>query len=194
MVEPLRSSGTVEFARLNDCNVAVIRIVGRSSFQNSACLEKAAEICERELGNCRYVVDLDRCEYMDSTFLGILAGIALRQRRRGCGKLIAVNASPQLRRTMSLLGLTHVLDLRESLPQAVLDRQLEVAEADRVEMSRVEQVAHMIQAHKRLIEVDSGNEVRFESVLRYLAESLERARNAERKNHSGGTGRAQGAT
>ena len=45
-----------------------------------------------------------------------------------------------------------------------------------VESSRTEQVAGMIQAHCRLIEVDSGNEVRFKEVLKYLDESLERAR------------------
>ena len=46
MADQTPESGMVEFARLPD-EIAVIRIVGRCSFQNSAYLEKAAEICER---------------------------------------------------------------------------------------------------------------------------------------------------
>lgn len=178
MTEPLKAPGTVEFAQL-DGKVAVIRVIGRCSFQNSAFLEKAAEVCERGIGPYSYVLDLDDCDYMDSTFLGAVAGIALRQRRLGHGNLIAVNVSPPLRRTMSLLGLTHVLDIRERRLEGQPDQEIEVSEADRIAMPRADQVAHMIQAHRRLIELDSGNEVRFNDVLQYLDESLTRARAAE---------------
>jgi len=173
--EPLEHTGSVEFAHL-DGKVAVIRLIGRCSFQNSAYLEKAAEICERDIGPCSYVFDLDHCTYMDSTFLGALAGIALRQRRLGRGNLIAVNVPPLLWRTMLLLGLTHVLDIRERRPEGQPNEEIAVHEADKIEMSRTEQVAHMIQAHRQLIEVDSGNEVRFNDVLKYLEDSLARAR------------------
>jgi len=180
--EPLRPPGGVEFARLGG-NIAVIRLIGRCSFQNSAYLERAVELCEREMGVCCYVLDLDRCESLDSTFLGVLAGLAMRQRKAGYGNLVAVNVSGRLLRTMSLLGLTHVLDVRErTLPQAEKMREVRVSETDRVEMSRVERVAHMLQAHQRLVELDSGNEARFESVLKHLGESLDRAKAAERRD------------
>ena len=184
MVEPLKASGTVEFAHM-DGKVAVIRFIGRCSFQNSAYLEKAAEVCEREIGGCSFILDLDRCEYMDSTFLGTLAGIALRQRRMGRGNLIAVNVSPHLRRTMALLGLTHVLEIRERLPEGEVDQEMEVREEDKVQMRRADQVAHMIQAHRRLIEIDNGNEVRFTDVLKYLDDSLNRAREEQNREPAG---------
>jgi anti-anti-sigma factor len=179
VTEPSKVRSTVEFAQLPD-KVAVLRVVGRCTFQNSAYLEKASDICDKQ-GDCAFVLDLERCESMDSTFLGVLAGIAMRQKRQGRGNLIAVNASPSLQRTMSLLGLTHVLDLRERRIEGKPDREIEVGEGDQVRMSRADQVAHMIEAHQRLIEVDSGNEVRFDNVLQYLGESLKRARAAERK-------------
>lgn len=181
MAEPLHAPSTVEFAQL-DGKVAVLRLVGRCSFQNSACLDKASQICESEIGPCSFVLDLDRCEYMDSTFLGTLAGIALRQRRSGHGNLIAVNVPPPIRRTMSLLGLTHVLDIRERRPEASPDQEVEIHEGDKVEMPRTEQVARMIEAHRRLIELDSGNEVRFKDVLKYLGESLDRVRASEKES------------
>jgi anti-anti-sigma factor len=183
VAESLKTSDTVEFAQLQG-KVAVLRLVGRCSFQNSANLEKAAAICESEIGPCSFILDLDRCEYMDSTFLGTLAGIALRQKRQARGSLIAVNVPPPIRRTMALLGLTHVLDLRERRPEGRPDEEVEVAEAAEVEMSRPEQVARMIEAHRRLMEIDQGNEVRFKDVLKYLTDSLDRARTAEKKDET----------
>ena len=176
-------SGAVEFARVGG-KVAVIRLVGRCSLQNSAGLAKAAEICDREMEGCGYVVDFKRCSAVDSTFLGALAGMALRQRREGRGTLIAVNVSPPLCRTMMLLGLTHILRIEDAAPQNHPDHEVQITEADRVELSRAEHVAHMIQAHERLIEVDSGNEVRFVDVLKYLEDSLVRAQAAERRQSS----------
>lgn len=178
MADSHAGTGMIEFARMPG-KVAVIRIVGRCSFQNSAYLEKAVEICEREAPNRCYVLDLERCESMDSTFLGVLAGLALRQRRRQCGNLIAVNVSGQIRRAMSLLGLTHVMELRESHPAVGEGEALTVTESSKLDMQRADQVAHMIEAHQKLIEVDSGNEVRFENVIKYLGDSLYRARAGE---------------
>jgi anti-anti-sigma factor len=169
----------VEFARLPD-EIAVVRIVGRCSFQNSGYLEKAADVCERDHGDVRYVLDFQRCESMDSTFLGVLAGIALRQRKRGGGNLIAVNVSAPIRRTMGLLGLTHVLELRDQHPTNVAGGQeVIVSEAHTLDMPRADQVAHMLEAHQTLVELDSGNEVRFENVIKYLGDSLYRARAGE---------------
>jgi len=182
MAEQPLALGTIEFAQLEG-KITVLRLIGRCSFQNSAYLEKAVEVCEREIGPCRYVVDLGRCESMDSTFLGALAGLALSQRRQQLGDTIVVNASPQLRRIMSLVGLTHILDLRDRPPEGEPARDVEVSEKNQVELSRAEQVAHMLLAHRHLVELDSGNEVRFENVLKYLEESLERARANENHRH-----------
>lgn len=174
MSESPSPRAAVEFAQVKG-RVAVIRLVGRCSYQNSAYLQKAVEICESEAGPCSYVFDLEHCEAMDSTFLGVLAGIALRQRDQMSENLIAVNVSPRLRHTLVQLGLTHVLDIRDRAPEGEPLREVEVAESDRVAQSRASQVAHMIHAHQKLVEVDSENEVRFRDVFKYLTESLSRA-------------------
>jgi len=60
-------------------------------------------------------------------------------------------------------------------------QEIAISESNRIQMSRADQVAHMIQAHRHLVEVDSGNEVKFEDVLKYLGESLSRAREEHQK-------------
>jgi len=58
----------------------VMRIEGRASFQNSGCLRDfVTEMLAQ--GKTRLVIDFQHCTSMDSTFLGILAGVALQLRK-----------------------------------------------------------------------------------------------------------------
>ncbi|MCX8035505.1 MAG: STAS domain-containing protein [Candidatus Sumerlaeia bacterium] len=174
MVEPLTSSATIEFAPVGG-KVAVLRLIGRCSHQNSAYLTKAADLCQAQSGPCVFVLDLERCEHMDSTFLGVLAGLAQRQSAQGLGKMIAVNASARLLKILTQLGLNHLMEIREQMPSPAADQEIIVDESSRVSLSRVEQIVHMIQAHEKLVEVDSRNEVEFRDVLKCLSDSLARA-------------------
>ncbi len=174
MVEPLASPAVIEFAPVGG-KIAVLRLIGRCSHQNSACLAKAAELCEAQSGPCSFVLDLERCDHMDSTFLGVLAGLALRQKAQGLGNLIAVNVSARLRKILSQVGLSYLMDIRDQPPPSGAEQDIVVDESSRVALSRVEQIVHMIQAHQKLIEVDGRNEVEFRDVLKCLSESLARA-------------------
>jgi len=62
----------------------VMRIEGRASFQNSGCLRDfVTEMLAQ--GKTRLVIDFQHCTSMDSTFLGILAGVALQLRKGSAG-------------------------------------------------------------------------------------------------------------
>jgi hypothetical protein len=58
----------------------VVRIEGRASFLNSACLRDFVNQMLKS-GKNRFVIDFLRCTSMDSTFLGVLAGFALELRK-----------------------------------------------------------------------------------------------------------------
>ena len=58
----------------------VVRIEGRASFLNSACLRDFISQMIKS-GKTRFVIDFLRCTSMDSTFLGVLAGFALELRK-----------------------------------------------------------------------------------------------------------------
>src|SRR5688500_14835174 len=56
---------------------ACVKISGRANFTNSLDLKKVVyELSER--GYEKFVLDLSDCTLMDSTFLGVLAGIGLK--------------------------------------------------------------------------------------------------------------------
>jgi anti-anti-sigma factor len=59
----------------------VVRLEGRASYANSACLQ---DFLTQMIGQAkaRFVMDFQNCTSMDSTFLGVLAGAALELRKR----------------------------------------------------------------------------------------------------------------
>src|SRR5450631_2319235 len=59
-----------------------IRVEGRGSFQNSPALKEFSRKLIDE-GRRKFVVDLKSCLAMDSTFMGTLAGLAIRLRDTG---------------------------------------------------------------------------------------------------------------
>ena len=67
-----------------------VRVEGKGSFLNSTGLKEfSKEMVNR--GFREFMVDLEKCPVMDSTFMGTLAGLALRLRELGQGNLRVVN-------------------------------------------------------------------------------------------------------
>src|SRR5580692_3808369 len=85
----------------------LVRIEGRASFQNSACLRDFITEMSRR-GKNRFVIDFLRCTGMDSTFLGVLAGAALSLRPPGGdakGNIVLVRLGPRNLELIKNLGL-----------------------------------------------------------------------------------------
>src|SRR3954447_599569 len=81
-----------------------VRVEGKGSFLNSTGLKDfAKEMINR--GFREFVVDLKNCPVMDSTFMGTLAGIALRLREIGQGQLRVINLNERNRDLLANLGL-----------------------------------------------------------------------------------------
>src|SRR5215212_10244135 len=77
-----------------------VRVEGKGSFLNSTGLKEfTKEMINR--GYREFVVDLKSCPVMDSTFMGTLAGVALRLRELGQGQIRVVNLNE---RNFDLLG------------------------------------------------------------------------------------------
>ena len=87
-----------------------MRVDGRGTFQNSLQAKKALQRVMGQ-GVKDFVVDLERCPMMDSTFLGMLTGAALNLREAGGGTLSVLNANQRNLQLLTSLGLDHILDL-----------------------------------------------------------------------------------
>ena len=151
----------------------VFRVVGRGTFSNSVPLKDTVQRMRQRNPRVRFILDLEQCSSMDSTFMGVLASMGLGRRSDSLPNLTIVHAKEHSRKLLSTLGLTHFLDVREP-PQAPTAPPEAFVPAREAAVDKREQILHMIQAHQELINLDSKNKVRFENVLRYLDESLQR--------------------
>lgn len=171
---------SIFYARLPE-EIVVVRIVGAGNFQNSPGLTEIVETACTEDACPQFVFDLERCTTMDSTFMGTLASMAMRQKKRRGTYPVAVNTSPHVKQQLDLIGLKYLLEIRElddSSPDNV-DVGTRFSAVAPAEISKLERIVMMIEAHERLLDVDEANEVRFRNLIESLKRSLERTRNQE---------------
>jgi anti-sigma B factor antagonist len=146
-----------------------VKIHGKGSFQNSPSLKEfARQMLDR--GYRCFVVDLADCSVMDSTFMGTLAGIALRLRETEVGILRVRNVNERNYELLRNLGLDNLFQIeadggREAVPEAaMLPNQAGVSKTEHAEC--------MIEAHEALVDADPENLARFKDVLEYLRQDL----------------------
>lgn len=146
-----------------------VKVRGKGSFQNSPALKEfAREMFER--GHRAFVIDLADCPVMDSTFMGTLAGLALRLRESGSGSLLVCNVNERNSDLLRNLGLNNLFAV-ESKADLAGQTGTESALSDST-LSRLDHAACMIEAHEALVDADPENFARFKDVLEYLKQDL----------------------
>ena len=123
-----------------------------------------------------FVFDLQDCVMMDSTFMGTMAGMALRLKELGQGRLRVIHCGERSRDLLSGLGLDQIFDIQangsaapecEALTKANGNPPEATAEAKR------ERAGTMLEAHEALCEAAPENLTRFKDVLEYLKNDLQ---------------------
>jgi anti-anti-sigma factor len=179
-------------------HAAIVKVNGRANFTTSVTFKRLFNEL-RERGFERFVLDLSDCVTMDSTFLGVLAGTALklserRGFRNGDSKLSLVNPNPRVADLLDNLG---VADLFRTLRcEAPVPANAELAPATVAEPSREELSRACLEAHEILMQLSPENALRFKDVTHFLAEDLKKvtaqAEESEKKPETNGAGRGPG--
>ena len=151
-----------------------IRVEGKGSFLNSSGVKEfAREMINR--GHREFVIDLANCPVMDSTFMGTMAGIALRLREIGQGSLRVIHLNERNQDLLSNLGLDQLFVIgMGGLPAASAGAaQTEpIKPGGNAGADRVEQAQTMLEAHEALVEAAPENLTKFKDVLEYLKQDL----------------------
>jgi len=150
----------------------VVRLEGRACHANCACLR---DFLTQMLAQAktRFVMDFQHCSSMDSTFLGILAGVALELRRqKPPGSLTLCRVSRRNLELLRNLGLHRLLTVEAG--DFPMDFGRGTAALDCATAHNDLQTARLVlAAHENLIAADSANQNRFEDVLAFLRNRLE---------------------
>jgi anti-sigma B factor antagonist len=148
-----------------------IKVEGKGSFLNSGGMKDfGREMVNR--GFREFVIDLEHCPVMDSTFMGTMAGMALSLREIGQGRLHVINLNERNRDLLCNLGLDQLFAM-DLCPvdnvEMPLDESLEKTSptGDRSAQART-----MLEAHEALVKAAPENLTKFKDVLEYLKQDL----------------------
>ena len=162
---------------------AFVKIPGRASFTTS--MEFKTLISElRSRGITRFVLDLGECMTMDSTFLGTLAGLAMRDADGVETAETGAKLRPELlnpnERITDLLENLGVIQLFSILHQASPCTTIfEPVTNARPEPSKEEIARTCLEAHQELMRINPENIPKFKEVARFLAEDLRKLSGSE---------------
>jgi anti-anti-sigma factor len=165
-----------------------VRVEGKGSFLNSTGLKEfTKEMINR--GYRDFVIDLKNCPVMDSTFMGTLAGVALRLRELGQGQIRVVNLNERNFDLLGNLGLDQLFIMggengpavSAKLPRVGPDEQGGAAGAPVKPLpsgpvDKGTQAQTMLDAHTELVEANPENAAKFKDVIEYLKQDLHLAR------------------
>jgi anti-sigma B factor antagonist len=161
-----------------------VRVVGRGTFQNSQPLRRyALDVMDR--GVERFMIDLDGCEGMDSTFLGVLAGIGLRLTQNGkIGQVQIANVNARNLELLQTLGLDRLFVIhpqgagaaRPSPPPNLALQRLPDSDISELgkSLSKADAAHLMLEAHESLIRADQRNLAKFKDLTSFLREKVDK--------------------
>jgi anti-sigma B factor antagonist len=158
-------------------DIALIRVLGRGSFKISAAM-KDVSTAAIESGCKSLVLDMAECLGMDSTFMGVIAGLAFRLKQKATGRVTMVNLSPRTRGLLATLGLDEVIDPHmagatpETLQPFFQNAANRLTALDMRENSARVTAETMIEAHENLVKLSPENLPKFKDVLTFLREDL----------------------
>ena len=149
-----------------------IRPEGRGTFLESPIIKSFVEISMEE-GHHDFVIDLEACSGMDSTFMGMLAGLGIGFRKGGKGKVSIVGTSDKTRASLKELGLQHLMSIEPS--EGAWVGKLDQARENLIPLnlkSEEDQEAHILESHEDLCVADDANLERFKTVLEMMGSKM----------------------
>lgn len=162
----MTENDTIDVGAVDD--IQWVRVKGKGSFLTSPPLKAHVE-GRIDDGISRFVVDLGDCPAMDSTFMGTLAGLAMRLAKVEEGRLELADVSDRNRQSLEDLGLDVLIGIdpedaewRGSIKD--IRSELEPLEADADESD----AKHVLEAHRKLCVANANNVQKFSTVLDVL--------------------------
>ncbi|HEX7861581.1 MAG TPA: STAS domain-containing protein [Verrucomicrobiae bacterium] len=158
--------------------MAFVKLPGRANFTTSVEFKTLINGL-RDQGVNHFVLDLGECVTMDSTFLGVLAGLALRnsegKETAANGeklKLDLLNPNARVADLLDNLGVVHLFNvLQQDNPCTAM---FEPVTNEHPAPSKEEMSRNCLEAHELLMRINPENVPKFKEVTKFLAEDLRR--------------------
>jgi anti-sigma B factor antagonist len=157
--------------------LACIRIKGCANFTSGTDFKTLVDELRQKGCDC-FVLDLSECVLMDSTFLGLLAGLGLKLTTVNGGParhgVELFNPSPRITELLETLGVLNLFKITQGTFNPVTPTQ--ALEHTPTNPSKEEVTRTCIEAHQTLMDLSPANVARFKDVTQFLAEGLKKSK------------------
>jgi anti-sigma B factor antagonist len=165
--------------------VACVKLTGRANFAVSVDFKNLVHSLQAQ-GVERFIVDLSGCVLMDSTFLGVLAGIGAnlpgRKPEMDHCSFELLNPTERVFDLLDNLGVTEYFRIvRGSDPQHLEFRAVESSPCSKLEMSQ-----NCLEAHETLMNVNPENIAKFKDVTEFFTKDILREKSKRSIENSTG--------
>lgn len=158
-------------------HIACVRVAGRANFTSSVDFKKLLQQLQED-GCTEIVLDLTECSLMDSTFLGVLAGAAMKcdaSRQNGQQCLIELfHPTERILESLENLDVLKLFTVLNDAPQLGAFQRVDEGETTRVELNRT-----CFEAHKTLMNTSPDNERRFKDATDFFEKNLRKEEGKE---------------
>ncbi len=146
-----------------------IMIEGNATMKNSKTLsDLLKQIFDGEKKNL--VFEMSKCNYLDSTFLGLIAKCALEIKKKWSSTLYIMNASNMVMNGLKQTGIDKFI---EKLEDENLD--IEATEIEKSDFSeRKDKTLYILEMHKTLVDLNDKNKETFKNVVDMIEKDLEK--------------------
>jgi len=149
-----------------------VRVIGRGSFKVAAPLKQFVAKVTSQRPISTVAIDLKECIGMDSTFMGVLAGLAGRLKKTN-QTLELINLSDKNAQLLKTLGVDQVLSFyRDGHGHQLAAQETESVPTDQA--SKKEMAETALQAHEKLVQISEENLPKFKRVIEFLKEDVDR--------------------
>ena len=150
-----------------------VKVTGRANFDYAVPLRELAG----QLAPDNWLqIDLENCETMDSTFMGVLTMLALKMRKSG-QKVMILGAGDHLVKLLRDLGVAKLFNfVSEKVSNGANGST--ITAGGRADMLTTAQT--VAEAHRALVGADSANEEKFKHVIEFADQDIERLKNSNK--------------
>ncbi len=149
-----------------------IRPEGRGTFIESPIVKNFVEASVGE-GQTSFAIDLEACAGMDSTFMGMIAGLGMEFQKNGKASLVVVGASEKNLASLQELGLHHIVDINPNKGSWVGRMEEARSHLTKIEIEdETDKEGHILKCHEDLCVADDSNLNRFRTVLDMLGSDM----------------------
>lgn len=136
---------------------AFMKVSGRASYAN--CRNAGEFLCSMLMKGCtRISIECKDCAGMDSTFLGMIVGTAIKLRSIG-GEVLLTNVNERIYEVIENLGVDKLITVSNSGNGNSANNEL---------ASETATSSNILSAHENLVEADASNKAKFEDVISFL--------------------------